>query len=96
MKFRIGQANLLCLIQFNKFGIPFSEGVHIYFKNDDQNQSGPSLHLTSLDAAERHFDPNTFGDGTKVLTGIAMLDGELMAYVYHLPSLVRMEKWQRC
>lgn len=72
------------LWDYEKFGIPFKEGIrYFYFKNDGLQNQSVLWTLTSLDAEPRVLlDPNTLSeDGTVALSGLSISeDGKLMAY----------------
>ncbi len=72
------------LWDYEKFGIPFKEGIcYFYFKNDGLQNQSVLWTLTSLDAEPRVLlDPNTLSeDGTVALSGLSISeDGLLMAY----------------
>lgn len=77
---------------YEKFGIPFKEGVceacaerirYFYFKNDGLQNQSVLYTQTSLDAEPRVLlDPNKLSeDGTVALSGLSISeDGNLMAY----------------
>ncbi|MGF1481793.1 MAG: prolyl oligopeptidase family protein [Cyanophyceae cyanobacterium] len=72
------------LWNYEKFGIPFTEGDrYFYFKNDGLQNQSVLYTLTSLDGEpEVLIDPNTFSeDGTVALSGLSVSkDGKLVAY----------------
>jgi prolyl oligopeptidase len=72
------------LWDFEKFGIPFKEGIrYFYFKNDGLQNQSVLYTLTSLDAEPKVLlDPNTLSeDGTVALSGLSISeDGLRVAY----------------